>query len=303
VIVEWREPEGLLRVREACPAAPDAIYEEGIHAAAQWEARVALWTLEARLASLGAYWRESSTARGWRALAMPLGAAAPDARPNDVLRLADAALLHHYHDARGAGDTVLAALPAQEDARFMVVRAAIDIVALDVSRVDVLHARLPAPIMRSLVARDQLALAQCGLPKLVSRDDYRRAFGDGGDKRVARLVGDLVEQVRPGHRTRPVVRAPDDDVYAEFLVRLSDPRLLALHHRFLDPSEEEWLMREGPITIRRAVSQKRAEVEHSQRHLLTILEASLLARERMQTGELHPSDPEVRALTRLAFYL
>lgn len=302
VLIEWREPEGLLHVRESSACAPDAVLEESVRAQAPWEVRVGVWTLEARLAALGSYSREASGALGWRVLAMPLGATVPDARPNDVLRHKDASMLHHYHDARGAGGTLLAALRTCEE-RFVLVRAAVDGVAVEVGRIELVHARLPAPLARSAIARDQLALEQSGLQKLVSRDDYRRAYGGGGDKRAVCLADELVARVRAGHLERPATTARDEDVFAEFLVRLSDPRLLALHHRFLDVAEEARLLREGPIAIRRAIAQKRAGAEHGQRHLLTILEASLLARERLQAGRLLASDPEVRALTRLAFYL
>lgn len=303
VLAEWRAADQTLRVRESAPGAPDGVHEERARLAEPWEVRVALWTLESRLAMLGAYWRESSNVPGWRRIAMPAGASAPDARPNDVLRHARVGAIHHYHDAHGSGDTLVATMEAKEASRFVLVRAALDVAALELRRVDVVHPRLPASVAASLLLRDQLALAQSGLPKLVSRDDYRRAFGPGGDERVARLVDEMAERVRPGGPERIVVAGRDEQVFAEFLVRLSDPRLLALHRRFLEPAEERELVADGPIAIRRAVAAKRDEVDHRERHLLTILEASLLAHAKMQGGEVRGSDPEVRALTRLAFYL
>lgn len=302
VLVELRE--GLLHVRESSAVAPDAVYEETSRVVHAWETRVALWTLEARLAHLGAYWRERSTARGWSPVRVPAGAPSPDARPNDVLEHGRASVLHHYHDPRGAGDTLLAALKAGEPSRFMVVRAGIDVAALDVSKIDIVHPRLPAPLMRSVMVRDQMALAQAGLPKLVSRDDYRRAFGEGSDARAKRLVGEVVERAALGRTERFAARTQEDDeVYEEFLVRISDPRLLALHHRFLSADEEDELLAAGSVAIRKAIAAKRPTVDHTQRHLLTILEASLLAREKLKSGKLLRSDPEVRALTRLAYYL
>lgn len=302
VLAEWREAEGIMRLRETSPSAPDARFEEAIRVAKPWEARVALWTIECRLSILGKYWQQRSTDSGWRQLGTPMGAPTPDLRRNSVIDPANAPLVHHYHDPRGGGDLLLAALRG-EPSRYAIVRAKLDVPSLDVGRIDVLHPRLADPVMKSIVMREQLSLTQTGLPKLVTRDDYVRAFGGGGERRAARLVDEVLERVRTNQLDRPALRPEDSDVYAEFLVTLHDPKLRALHKRFLLPGEEPRLLAGGPIAIRKAISEKRAQVEHTAQHLLTILEASLLARERLQGGKLARGDPEVRALTRLAYYL
>ena len=302
VRVDWCERASRLRVVEFAPAAPDArIVQES--QARPWEARVALWVLEARLAHLGEYWRQRSDAKGWSPVLRPAGAPSADARENEVVRPAGAAFVHHYHDERAGVGDLLAALRAEQASRFLVVRAALDVTNLDAGRVHVLHRDLPAPLARSAIASEQLALTQVGLGKLVTRDDYRRAFGDGGDRRAARLVDEVVRRVRTGHMGGAALIPEAADEYGEFLAALQDPRLLALHRRFLRGDEEDEILSRGAVEIRKAVRAKRGEVDHREQHLLTILEASLLAREKMRSGSLERSGPEVRALARLAYYL
>jgi hypothetical protein len=302
VLVEWREAEGVLRLRETCPGAPDSRLDEALRIAKPWEARVALWQIECRLNALGSYWQQKSTDAAWHRLLAPPGASMPDARRNMVIDVPHAPLVHHYHDERGGGDNLIAALRGQAS-RFLVLRAQLDVPSLEIGRIDVLHANLAQPMTRSLVMREQMVLAQAGQAKLVSRDDYVRSFGHGGEVRAARLIDEVVGRVRDQKFERPAARLEDRDIYAEFLLTVNDPRLHALHHRFLAPGEEAALLAAGPVAIRKAVATKRAAADHNARHLLTILEASLLARERMLVGKLVRSDPEVRALTRLAYYL
>lgn len=302
VLAEWRASEGTLRLLETSPEAPDARWEETLLVAQPWEARVALWQIECRLSALGAYWQQGSSDLTWLPLAPPAGAPAPDLRRNFVVDPSHAPLVHHYHDVHGGGDTLVAALRAQGQ-RYAVVSAQVDVPSLDIGRIDLRHAHLPGPMMRSLVMREQLALTQAGLPKLVSRDDYARAFGSGGEHRAARLIDEVLRRVRENQLDRPAPRLEDADIYAEFLMTVSDPRLVALHKRFLKPEEEDAILAGGPPAIRKAIAHLRAGVDHRAQHLLTIIEASLLARERMRNGTLVRSDPEVRALTRLAYYL
>lgn len=302
VLAQWNETEGTFALRETAPGAPDARFDESHKVAQPWEARVALWQLECRLAALGSYWQQKSTQATWRLLGAPVGAPAPDRRHNLVIEAVGAALIHHYHDARGGGDQLLSAVRVTP-ARYGVLRAQIDVPSLAIGRIDVLHPRAPHAMAQSLVVREQFILAQAGMGKLVTRDDYVRAFGHGGEARATRIVQEVIERVREQRFERPAPRLEDSDAYAEFLLTVNDPRLLALHKRFLEPGEETTLLAAGPVVIRRAVAQKRATAGHNAQHLLTILEASLLARERMRTGTLVRTDPEVRALTRLAYYL
>ncbi|HUR68150.1 MAG TPA: hypothetical protein VM370_02810 [Candidatus Thermoplasmatota archaeon] len=303
VLAEWRAAEGVLLLRETAPGAPDARLESALRIAAPWEARVALWQLEARLAALGAYWRQrSSDGAGWRALLRPAGAPEPDMRRNMVIDATLAPLVHHFHDELGRGDHLLAALRSPGE-RFVVIRAQIDVPGLDVGRIDVLHPRLPERMAKSVVMREQLALMEQGLAKVTTRSDYLRAFGDGGDHRAQRVMDAVRARVREGDLARPERSHEAKEEYAEFLILINDPRLRALHKRFLTAKEESELLTQGAAAIAKAIAYKRAFVDHTAQHLLTLLEASLLARERLRTGKLAREDPEVRNLTHLAYYL
>lgn len=303
VIARWRVAEGEIVVRESSPLVPGLAVEQAQRITQPWEARLALWLLESRLSQLGEYWRERSIARGWLRIGRPVNAPVIDLRANQIVDASLIPVAHHYFDEHGGGDTLIAALKAAQPERFVVIRAEMDVPSLDLGRIDVVHPMLPGPLVRSVVAREQIGLAQAGLPKLVTREDYHRAFGAGGDKRAARLVGAVVDRMRDGQLERPRTVAAVEDVYQEFLGWLSDPRLLALHHRFLVGTEEDEVLAGGPPMIRKLIAAKRAGADHHEQHLLTILEASLLARERLQSGKLDRRDPEVRALTRLAYYL
>lgn len=300
VRVEYAMPSATMRIVEL---AREGRIEQHLQVHRPWEARVALWLLEARLAQLGEYWRTRTGLPGWTRVLRPVGAPIPDARENEAIRPSSAPLFHHYHDERGGGDRLLAALRDEGAPRYTIVRALLDVENLNLGRIDVLHKAMPDVLSRSAILREQIALTQTGLGKLASLDDYERAFGFGGEKRAARLVEEVVSRVRDGDLDRPMAYAEDSDVYAEFLLRIHDPRLLALHRRFLGAGEEDALLEAGPVIIRKAIQHKRLEVDHREQHLLTILEASLLAREKMRGRKLTRHDPEVRALTRLAYYL
>jgi hypothetical protein len=303
VLAEWRAREGVLHVRETMPGAPDARLDETLPIHAPWEARVALWQLAARLHALGAYWEQRSTDGAWRALAKPAGAPTPDMRANTVIDARLAPLLHHFHDERGGGDTLVAAIKAARAERFVVVRAQLDVPSLDVGDIDVLHPMLPHAMSRSLVLKEQMHLAAAGLGKLTTHSDYARAFGDGGETRAQRLIDEVVTRVRDGRLERELRRFDESQEYADFLIAINDPRLRALHKRFLTASEENELLTQGPHAIAKAISAKRMQVDHTAQHLLTLLEASLLAREKMRSGKLEKGDAEVRALAHLTYYL
>lgn len=300
VLAQWLDIEGYLLVRETARAAPEP-YEERITTRQPWEARVALWALECRLAALGPYWRLRSIDRGWSRIGRPIGLAAPDARPAEIFPH-ERLLVHHYHDEQGRADQLVAALRRAGDAeRYQIVRAELDATSLELGRMRLLSANVAAPVMRSLVTREQMAMAETGMAKLVTRDDYRRAFGHA--ERASMLGHEIETRVVANQWERPARARSDDEEFQLFLSTLNDKRLLALHARFLGAREEELALAGGPPAIRKLVHDKRALAEHGEQHLLTILEASLLARERMRSGRLSKWDPEVRALTRLAFYL
>lgn len=80
----------------------------------------------------------------------------------------------------------------------------------------------------------------------------------------------------PVEAKKPTIQMEDlgDDV----LKAMNQPRLLALHQRFLPPGEDKRLIEEGELAILRAMRAKREEVPPHERHLVSLLEASLLLR-------------------------
>ncbi|HVM46167.1 MAG TPA: hypothetical protein VM582_09550 [Candidatus Thermoplasmatota archaeon] len=302
VHVVWDPTGRRVRIVELAPGAPAARFEDEQRVEQAWELEVALWLLEARLSQIGEYWRAQSGREGWWKVQQPAGLPPPETRRNEVLKVDGAQLLHHFHDPRAKRDRVLVGLRV-DAAGFRLLRAHVDIPALEVERVDVLHERLPLPLARSLLLREQSSMRQAELRELFTREDYTAAFGAGGDKRAARVVDEAVARALGRASAAPAPAQAQQQVVEQFLGLLDDPRLGALHRRFLRLDEEEDLLATGPIDIRRAMRQKRAGVAHDEQHLLTILEASLLARHRVRSGAVQHTDPEVVALTRLAYYL
>lgn len=65
---------------------------------------------------------------------------------------------------------------------------------------------------------------------------------------------------------------------SDILTAMNEPKLVALHARFLPPGEDARLIEEGDLAILRAMRRKREEVDPKERHLVSLLEASLLLR-------------------------
>lgn len=90
----------------------------------------------------------------------------------------------------------------------------------------------------------------------------------------------LEDEIGPGNA--PVAgRAPAllmEELPTDIVKALEEPRLVALHARYLGPGEEARLMEEGELAILRAMRAKRDAVEPHDRHLVSLLEASLLLR-------------------------
>lgn len=278
--------------------AQGASTEQAFPVRAPWEAQLALWTLEARLALLGAYWRRTGGEDGWVKIEPPRGAPVPDLRPAQIV---DRIVLHHYHDLTGRLDELVAAVP--HDGRFQVVRAEFELPTLEVGRVRLVRDGLVGPLVRSALVHEQVVRVNDDRTKLVTAGDYDRALGWNGARRAAAALEAIEGRVIDAQWERPPPAPTEDDVFALFLGMLDDKRLLALHARYVTPAEEEELMTGGAPAIRRYLATRRAQTPHQEQHLLTLLEASLLARERMRAGQLTRWDPEVRALTRLAYYL
>lgn len=301
------EPSYIL-VRENAPGEtdPDARLEDRVPLREPWAARLRHWELECQLSMLGRYWRNQVGRPGWSLVGRPAGAPVLDLRGSEPLRRGDGSVVHHLHQGPGERDRILAALrlPSDVAASYQIVSAEIDLGMAEAREIVVLHARLPEGPSRSRLVRGVMDLAARGYRALVTGEDYATAHGAAGARQAAAAWEDALGRIRAGElgEAAPVEREQAATL-SEFLHVLNDPRLHALHRRFLTPAEEEALVASNGPAIRRAVAQRRARATHQEQHLLTILEASLLARERIRHKRFRCTDPEVAALRRLAFYL
>lgn len=80
----------------------------------------------------------------------------------------------------------------------------------------------------------------------------------------------------PVEGKRPAVMM--EELGEDILKAMNEPRLLALHARFLPPGDDRRLIDEGELAILRAMRAKREDVPPHERHLVSLLEASLLLR-------------------------
>lgn len=69
-----------------------------------------------------------------------------------------------------------------------------------------------------------------------------------------------------------------EEVTTDYATVLRDPRILALHTKFLQAGEEARLYEGGELAIHQAIRQKRDAAPADARHLVSVLEASLLVR-------------------------
>lgn len=82
-----------------------------------------------------------------------------------------------------------------------------------------------------------------------------------------------------------------EELPADIVKAMNDPRLVALHARYLQPGEDARLIEEGDLAILRAMRARRETVEPTERHLVSLLEASLLLRRSLIKRT--PLEPEV----------
>lgn len=69
-----------------------------------------------------------------------------------------------------------------------------------------------------------------------------------------------------------------EELGEDIVKAMNEPRLLALHGRFLLPGEDRRLIEEGELAILRAMRARREDAAPHERHLVSLLEASLLLR-------------------------
>jgi hypothetical protein len=181
----------------------------------------------------------------------------------------------------------------------------------------VVHPRLPPPVYRSLLAAQHLELhalefrktgegiradpqgwaaLRATLDAILSRllegsskdPTKRRPEMDATQKALLAAAGASkgprtyeVEDENAGPSsavTGPRPKAMIDELDPGIMDALQNPKLLALHARWLAPGESEKLQKGGERVIRAAVNKLRGTVAPHDQHLLSLLEASLLVR-------------------------
>jgi hypothetical protein len=285
--------------READPAAQLRVEHTGLD---EWDARSHKAELEARLGMLGQYWRNEGA--GWRPL--PRRPAIVDLRALD-LPLGDGgrhAGVHHFHHPAKSGRMLLS-LPPSGALATRALLAEFELDALAPTTARLLHPALTTGPLRSLLAAEHLRAHEAGYGKLRSEHEFALVFGPDWRSRLLACIAEGASHLKVGqvwrkHADR--VASTKDDLLSRAEALLMDPRLRALHERYLAADEQERLMREGDLAIVHAVQVKRRSAPHDEQHLLSVLEASLLLRERLRTRA--KLDPElVDRAQRLAFYL
>lgn len=275
-----------------------------------WEAQLAHLELEARLSLIGRYWRHDALKPGWTRLRAPPAGADLDLREVEIPMFPGDATFYHFHPPNAsANDVVILRLPMfhAQGLRFLLARMEARIEAPEKGTLTLLHARLPVTPMRSLLVREHRHWQSKGLAKLARQDDFRIALGNDWMRELLLFYKETLDRIARGEWGAPQAEAkraqPVDPVYTDYVKWLRDPRVAAIHARFLTPEEEAGLLAGGEAFIRQAIARKRANALAKDQVLLSVLEASLLARDALRTGN-HKVDPEVAALVRrFAYYL
>jgi hypothetical protein len=265
----------------------------------EWEATSHRAELEARLGMLGAYWRSDGS--GWRNV--PRRSAIVDLRPVDVeLQPERHAAVHAFHHPAKA-DRMLLALPAASSRAML---AELELRALAPTAARLLHSGLPAGPMRSLLAHEHLRAHDAGYGKLRTATELAFVYGPDWRTRFTAAIRVGLDRIRaePAWRedAEAAKSAHDPTLEARAHALLLDPRLAIVSARFLGPGEEEDLLRAGSSFIERAIAGKRRGARSAEQHLLSVLEASLLLRERLRRHASLETEL-VERVHRLSYYL
>lgn len=273
-----------------------------------WEARFHQADLEGRLGQMGRYWRLDPERGGWTLVLRHPGVPRVDLRALEWGTADGRAAFHTFHHGGHEKDQLLVALPRRHPigVRYLLADLAFDFPRAETGDLRILHERLAPGPLKSLLTREHLDLARRGFGKLVSPADFALLYGEGWQERVREAFEATLTRLHEGRLGvgTPSADAPvHDPVLTDYQRILLDPRLGAIHQRFLAPGEEaELLAQTTEVAIHRFIAAKRRATPHDAQHLLSILEASLLARHGLKRGSA--VDPEVaRQLRRLAFYL
>jgi hypothetical protein len=273
---------------------PEAALQSQYHASDEWDARAFKVELEARLGMMGAYW--ATDGNGWRPVSR---------RPQIVdLRSLDVpttdgrrAGIHLFHHPASL-DRMLLAVPGERGRASI---AEVDLRRLEPISARVLHEGLALGPLRSLLARENLRAHDAGYAKLLSAHDLSLVYGPDWQARLSRAASANVRAL-PTEPPRIATQEDGEALVAAAQKVLGDPRLVRIHMQFLEPREEDEILAEGEYGINKAIQAKRRNAPFHDQHLLSVLEASLLLRQRLLArAKLDPA--LVHRVERLAYYL
>lgn len=288
---------------------PTEVVERAYPMESPWEAQLFHWQLECRLALMGTrYWRHDTREGGWRALVTPQGVPQIDMREVAVSPYRGRIIFYHFHNRKIGDDHVLIAIPdgTGPGKRYLIAHAKFRFPSGADADIRLLHAHLPETPAKSLLVREHIALKENDYEKLVWGPDFLAAHGASWSHEAGELYAQLLQRISeasfgsPKDKREPIF----DPTYTDFFKALTDPRLLELLARYLTPEEQDAALAGGGPAIRKLIATKRKTVPPADQHKLTVIEASLLARDQLRPGRRASVDPEVSALVRrFSFYL
>jgi hypothetical protein len=287
----------------------DEVIEQASPMESPWEAQLFHWQLECRLALMGVkYWRHDTREPGWRVLVAPQGIPQIDTREVAVSPYHGRVIFHHFHNRKLGDDKVLVAIPDDSTTgrRYLVALASFRFPNGADADIQLLHAHLPESPTKSLIMREHMALKEKNYEKLVWGQDFMLAHGGAWSRETGQVYAQLLQRISEGTfgHADDKREAIIDPLYTDFINALTDPRLLELQSRYLTPEEQATALAGGDKAIRKIIASKRERAPSEEQHKLTIIEASLLARDQLRPGQRSRVDPEVAALVRrFSFYL
>ena len=275
-----------------------------------WEAQLLHWELEGRLALMGHYVR-SEGGGPWHRLSPRPGTPRFEPRPVDARLAPGAVEAHHFHQRGGAESIVLLALPRRADQRdhYAVAEVHLEDLCGELARIDIIHEDLGAISVRSLVGRLQYGLRERAFDKLIVASDFELAYGHAWRDDLRECYRLTQTRVRNHQLDLSPAPAPPPDaggamLRSDYLRWINNPKLRALHTRYLRPEEEQTLLNADPLAITRAIRRRRQGASHAEQHLLSLLEASLTARVMMRSTYSDQVPAEVALIIqRVGYYI
>lgn len=279
-----------------------------------WERQMHLLALERRLTLLGNYFRTEAGRPGWTPVRQPTSVRALDLRPTKGRGEIEFHVYREEERDRTRTFVVLTQ-DTPKGPRSLLGRFDAFGKGREAAGVQILHVGLPPPVCRSLLASEVLVALDDRMRRGEPPQRDGSWWGDVLELVEGLLSAVQVGEVKQGEwrptwkGDKPVsaaqqraldiggARAFDvededtgtarnvegkkasvriDEIPDDVFGILRDPRLLALHERFLAPGEKELLVHKSERELLAALKKKRDAVRPDEWHLLSVVEASLL---------------------------